>query len=207
MSKKNKIPLGVRQEFDDVDYWSKLPRNKFHTLEDGTKISEYDYMKKFMQEYYGNGFSRSEPESNILQTDDQKEEARRNNNNTNRDALNVINKLNQNLELFPIDEKLIEQVYEEFWEKDFKTSSYEETYDSLVKFTEEKLKIKFNDKVEVFKIYLRVKKLLKMIRKDSRIKLKVCKECNKRKSTTEFWKHKDSKDGFVHRCNKCRGVK
>ena len=68
MSKYN-IPKGVRNEFDDVDYWHKLPKNKFVELPDGTKISVYEYMKKFMHEAYANNFSRNEPETNILQAE------------------------------------------------------------------------------------------------------------------------------------------
>lgn len=170
MSKEN-IPKGVRNEFDDVDYWHKLPKNKFVELPDGTKISIYEYMKKFMHEAYANNFSRSEPETNILQTEEHKKWARRNNNNTNRDALLVSKKMGAMNTLFQIERGAYDTDPEP-WEDNFKAGTYETSLHSLIEQSCEEVGISFsklNARV-IFKIYFRINKFIKMVRKDQRNK-------------------------------------
>lgn len=170
MSKKN-LPKGVRQEFDDVDYWHKLPKNKYVELANGQKISVYDYMKKFMHEAYGNNFSRENPETNILQTEEHKTWARRNNNNTNRDALQVSKKMGAITTLFQLEKGAYDEETEE-WEEDFKTGTYETALHTLVRQCCEDVDIPFNKRniLKILKIYFRIKKFLKFVRKDQRNK-------------------------------------
>jgi len=169
VSKKTNIPKGVRQEFDDIDYWHKLPKNKFVTLPDGTKISEYEWMKKFMHESYGNNFSRENPETNILQTEDQKKWARRNNNNTNRDALLVSKKMGAMKTLFEIEKGAYDEK-EEPWEIVLKTGTYEEALHSLIEESCNDFNISFSklNTRSILRIYFRISKFIKMVRKDQR---------------------------------------
>lgn len=170
MSKDN-IPKGVRNEFDDVDYWHKLPKNKYVTLKDGTKISIYEYMKKFMHEAYANNFSRDEPETNILQTEEHKKWARRNNNNTNRDALLVSKKMGAISTLFQIEKGAYDTKLEH-WETQFKLGTYEDSLHALIEQSCEDVGIEFsklNTRV-ILKIYFRINKFIKMVRKDQRNK-------------------------------------
>lgn len=167
-TKKERIPMGVRQEFDDVDYWKQLKKStETVKLPNGEVISVYDYMKKFMQESYGNGFSRKEPESNILQTEDQKKWARRNNNNTNRDSFNVARKYN-GLETkeYLIDRKKNDK--KESWEEEFTRGSYETALQEILTMVEIDLNIKLNEpkRKALLNFYFRIKKLVSYIRKD-----------------------------------------
>lgn len=170
MSKKDNLPLGVQLEFEDVDYWHKLDKiKKVYTLDDGTKLTEYEYMKKFMHENYGNNFSRKNPKSNILQTDEQKKAARRNNNNTNRDALLVSRKMGALNVLFQIEQTEAGRE-EEAWEKTFKTGTYNDALKELVGLSCEELEIdctKQNIRV-ILRIYFRIKKFISMVRKDKK---------------------------------------
>jgi hypothetical protein len=170
MSKKDNIPKGVRQEFEDIDYWHKLPKNKYVTMPDGSKISVYEYMKKFMHEAYGNNFSRENPESNILQTEEQKKWARRNNNNTNRDALNVIKKAGKMTTLFQIHDKVFSDQSSEDWEKAFKSGTYEQSFKTLLTQCSKELGIVLTDAKtqSILRVYFRIKKFLKMVRHDKR---------------------------------------
>lgn len=167
-TKKERIPAGVRQEFDDVDYWDKLKKSdETVELENGTVVPVYEYMKRFMQEAYGNGFSRKSPEDNILQTEDQKRWARRNNNNTNRDALNVARKTSRlTTSDFLIEKGAIEEV--EAWEEKIKVGTYDEALDSLLAISGSELKICMDrqQKAAMLRFYFRIKRLLKYIRKD-----------------------------------------
>lgn len=169
--KKNNVPKGVRNEFDDIDYWHKLPKNKYVTLADGTKISYYEYMKKFMHEAYGNSFSRSEPDTNILQTEEQKKWARRNNNNTNRDALLVSKKMGALSVTYQLEKSDYESVVEP-WEKTFKYQDYESTLQAILKMSSEELKINFDLETskKILKTYFRLTKFVKLVRRDKRIK-------------------------------------
>ena len=171
LSKKDNIPKGVRQEFDDIDYWHKIPKNKYVTLPDGTKISEYEWMKKFMHEAYANNFSRQEPETNILQSEEHKRWARRNNNNTNRDALLVAKKMGAMKTLFEI-EKGTYNTIEEDWETKFKKGTYEAALHSLIEESCTEVSIPFtklNIRV-ILRIYFRISRFIKMVRRDQRNK-------------------------------------
>lgn len=160
--------MGVRQEFDDIDYWDKLLKsNETVTLEDGTVLSAYDYMKKFMQEAYGNGFSRQQPDANILQTEDQKKWARRNNNNTNRDALNVARKTDR----LTNSEFLIERganIEPEEWETTIKVGTYDEALNHLLVITANELGYPMDQMTKrgLLRFYFRIKKFLQYVRKD-----------------------------------------
>lgn len=202
--KKDKIPLGVRQEFDDIDYWHKLPKNKFTTLPDGTKISHYEYMKKFMHEAYANNFSRTEPETNILQTEDQKKWARRNNNNTNRDALNVIKKAGKMSTLFYVEEHQIKDIDED-WEVVFKMRGYEPAFEEIMKLTADETGLPFTKKdvSAILRMYFRIRKFLQLMRKDRQNNEKKCNACNRTKPKAEFHKHNRSKDGRTKKCAAC----
>ncbi len=202
--KKDKIPLGVRQEFDDIDYWHKLPKNKFVTLKDGTKVSIYEYMKKFMHEAYANNFSRTEPDGNILRTEEQKKWARRNNNNTNRDALNVIKKSGKMSTLFYVEEGMIKDQDEE-WELSFKNEGYEEAFEGIMKLAAEETGLSFTkrDISAILRMYFRIRKFLSLMRKDRMNNEKKCIKCMRTKSKEEFYKHATSKDGRVKKCAKC----
>jgi hypothetical protein len=170
MSKKDNLPRGVQLEFEDVDYWHKLDKiKKVYTLKDGTKLTEYEYMKKFMHEFYGNNFSRKDPDSNILQEEDVKKEARRNNNNTNRDALLVSRKMGALNVLLQIEQTEVGQAVEP-WEETYKTGTTNEALKQLVLQSCEELEIdytKSNIRV-ILRIYFRIKKFLKMVRKDKK---------------------------------------
>lgn len=205
MSKKDNLSAGVRQEFDDVDYWHKLPKNKFVQLPNGKKISIYEYMKKFMHESYANNFSRKDPQDNILQTEDQKKWGRRNNNNTNRDALNVIKKSGKMASLFHI-ESGNNPNSEEDWESILKSSGYEKAFEHIVKKYLTKLNIKFtieNSRI-ILQFFFTVKRFLKAMRKDKNNKFKICNSCNKELSITCFNKDNRTKDGFSKICKNCR---
>ncbi len=169
MSKKDNIPKGVRDQFDDIDYWHKLPKNKYVTLDDGTKISEYEWMKKFMHEAYANNFSRSEPETNILQSEEHKKWARRNNNNTNRDALQVSKKMGAMKTLFEIEKGTYDKD-EENWEEKFREENYEASLHSLVEESCTEVDIPFtkrNIRV-ILRIYFRISRFIKLVRRDQR---------------------------------------
>jgi hypothetical protein len=169
-TRKERIPAGVKQEFDDVDYWHDLKKSaETVTLADGTVLSVYDYMKKFMQEAYGNGFSRQNPDENILQTDDQKKWARRNNNNTNRDALLVSQKKHAlyNAEhLLDVKQSDITET----WETTLKTGTYEEALEHLLVVTANELKIELTPQMKrgMLNFYFRIKKFLSYLRKDKK---------------------------------------
>lgn len=167
MGNKRNIPKGVRQEFDDVDYWHKLSKKKKITLDNGEKISEYEYMKRFMHEAYGNNFSRKNPEDNIIQTDEQKKWARRNNNNTNRDALLVAKKMGALNALFDVEENEYPNE-DEHWEKVFKTGTYEDAAKELLNETCNNLQIKYTivNARALFRFYFRIKRFLKLVRED-----------------------------------------
>lgn len=168
---KDNIPKGVRLEFDDVDYWHKLPKNKYVKLEDGSMISEYDYMKKFMHEYYGKGFDRQDDTKNILKTEEQKKEARRNNNNTNRDALLVSKKMGALNTLFQVEKGSFKEEVED-WENTFKTGTYDQALKHLVKDSCTEINIDFTKPNirAILRIYFRISKFLKMVRRDKKTK-------------------------------------
>jgi hypothetical protein len=204
MSKKDNLSLGVRQEFDDIDYWHKLPKNKFVTLKNGKKISIYEYMKKYMHESYANNFSRSDPESNILQTEEHKREARRNNNNTNRDALNVIKKSGKMSSLFYVEEGNINDNPEP-WEDAFKYGELEQSFDQLMQMTAQETGLPFTKKdvSAILRMYFRIRKFLQLMRKDRQNNEKKCEKCNKTKLKTDFYRHGTSKDGRMKKCANC----
>lgn len=201
---KNNLSKGVRNEFDDIDYWHKLSKNKFITLEDGSKISEYHYMKKFMHEAYGNNFDRKNPDSNILQTEDHKKWARRNNNNTNRDALSVIKKSGKMNTLFQLENSSFGDDRED-WEKEFKLGSYEESFECLARHSAEDLGVQYSKTtiMAIIRIYLRIAKFLKLVRFDQRNQVKICTRCGHEKASTEFHKHATSRDGRMKKCKTC----
>ena len=170
MSKKDNLPAGVRQEFDDIDYWHKLPKNKYVYV-NGVKYSVYEWMKKAMHEMYANNFDRKQPENNILQTEEQKKWARRNNNNTNRDALNVIKKSGLIATMFHITEGDFKAEHED-WEKEFVIRGYEAGAMELMKKTCKELDIeltKVNIKL-ILRMYFRMQKFLRLVRKDKKNK-------------------------------------
>ena len=205
MSKKDNLSKGVQDEFADIDYWHKLPRNRYVTLPNGEKISEYEWMKKAMHEMYANNFSRSNPDSNILQTDEQKEWARRNNNNTNRDALNVIKKANKMSTIFHLEEEMFKDSGKEKWEDDFKTGNYGESFKSLIDFSAEELGLTYTreDTKAILRMYFRIRKFLKMLKHDRKIHVKKCKVCKTTKPVSEFRRHNSSRDGYVKKCKGC----
>ena len=170
MSKKDNLPRGVQLEFEDVDYWHKLDKvKKVYTLADGTKLTEYEYMKKFMHEYYGNNFSRKDADSNIIQTKEMKSQAIRNNNNTNRDALLVSRKMGALNALFQVEQTEIGRSVEP-WENTFKTDTYNAAIKELIKQCCEELEIDYtkpNIRV-ILRIYFRIKKFISMVRKDKK---------------------------------------
>lgn len=204
MSKKDNIPLGVRQEFDDIDYWHKLPKNKFVTLDDGTKISYYDYMKKFMHEAYANNFSRTDQDGNILKTEEQKKWARRNNNNTNRDALNVIKKSGKMATLFYVEQGMIKDQIEP-WEDIFKHDGLEQAFEEIMKMAADETGLLFTKKdvSAILRMYFRIKKFLQLMRKDRRNNEKKCVKCRRTKLKTEFYRHGSTKDGRMNKCANC----
>ena len=169
-TKKERIPAGVRLEFDDVDYWKDLKKSdQVVTLQNGKKIPVYDYMKKFMQEAYGNGFNRKNQNANILQTDDQKAWARRNNNNTNRDALLIAKKRNSlTNNNFLLEQATLTTV--EPWEDTLKTSTYDKALTHLLELTAKDLgyPIDRQTKIGLLRFYFRIKKFLGYIRKDKK---------------------------------------
>lgn len=169
-TRKERIPAGVRQEFDDIDYWNDLKKSdEVITLESGDKVPVYEYMKRFMQEAYGNGFDRKQPENNILQTDDQKKWARRNNNNTNRDAL-LVSKKKRALSNsdFLIEKGRIDTI--EAWEETLKTGTYDEALDHLLAVTADELGYPLDGQTKkgLLRFYFRIKKFLSYIRKDKK---------------------------------------
>lgn len=167
MSKKNKIPKGVRLEFEDIDYWHKLPKNKYVKLPNGDRVSHYEYMKKFMHEYYGNSFSRSDPKSNILQTAEQKQEATRNNNSTNRDALLVSKKIGTLNAVFQIEKGAYDHSAEE-WFNVFKEETYEKSLNTLIDTCVSELELMNSPKLQkiIFRIYFRLNKFIKLVKYD-----------------------------------------
>lgn len=170
MSKKDNLPRGVQLEFEDVDYWHKLDKvKKVYTLKDGTKLTEYEFMKKFMHERYGNNFSRKDPDSNIIQTEEQKKEARRNNNNTNRDALLVSRKMGALNVLFEVEGGEFKP-QEEPWEKTFKAGTVNEALRALVDQCCDELEIKTTkaNTRAILRVYFRIKKFVSMVRKDKK---------------------------------------
>lgn len=172
MSKKDNLPRGVQLEFEDIDYWRKLPKNKFVTLPDGSRISIYNYMKKFMHEAYANNFSRSEPESNILQTEESKKWARRNNNNTNRDIL-LIGQKSNTLKMFGTGDTLVipAEGQEEGWENTFKNKPYKECLDEILQLCCEDLEIVYNDSSAkaLMAVYSRISRFLRLVKKDQKL--------------------------------------
>ena len=169
-TKKERIPAGVRQEFDDVDYWKKLKKSKeTYTLDDGTKISVYDYMKKFMQESYGNGFSRKSEESNIIKTQEQKSWAIRNNNSTNRDALAVAKKMGALFGEGYVPKDVAEEQKEE-WETLIKYQGYEQAVAALVKMSSRgrNINASASKKRALIRFYIRVQKMLRYVRSDKK---------------------------------------
>lgn len=166
--KKNKVPKGVQQEFADIDYWHKLNRNKYVTLPDGSKLNEYEYMKRFMHEYYGKGFYDT-TRSTILQTEEQKTEARRNNNNTNRDALLVSKKmgsLSTLLSYISIEANTETNKLDEM----FKNTDYETCIKTIVaEFCHDtKLEYNITNVKKLLRFYFTIKRLLTLIKRDQR---------------------------------------
>lgn len=204
MSKKDNIPKGVQQEFEDVDYWHKLPKNKYVTLADGTKLSVYEYMKKFMHESYANNFDRKDNSKNILRTKEQKQWATRNNNNTNRDALNVIKKSGKIATLFHIEETQYNTEVEN-WEKVFKIRGYEPSAKALMEKICEELGIELTNKNmrAILKIYFRFNKFLKLVRHDLKNNKRKCISCGRVKTVDNFGKDRRSKNGLKKRCEEC----
>lgn len=169
-TKKERIPRGVRLEFEDVDYWSKLKKSKeTYTLKDGTVLSAYEFMKKFMRESYGNGFSVKKPVSNILQTTEQKKWAYRNNNNLKRDALLVATKSFKSTNSDFLIEMGENKVYED-WEDTMKVDSYDEALDALFKTSISELGYLDDHSTRrgLLTFYFRLKKYLSYIRKDNK---------------------------------------
>ncbi len=204
--KKDRIPLGVRQELDDIDYWNKLSKTKKAILKDGTvsQYTEYEYMKKFMHEAYGKGFYKFDDKDNILKTQDQKSWAIRNNNVTNRDALNVGKKSNR----MAYSDFLIEKGLSnkpEPWEDTVKVSDFDTGLDHLLNIVAEELSLDLTkaNKRTILKLYFSISKFLRYIRKDRKNKIKKCKTCKKVKDKEEFMKHRLSKDGLMNKCKPC----
>lgn len=170
MSNKHKVPLGLQQEFDDVDYWHKLSRKKYVEMPDGTKITEYEWMKRFMHEYYGNKFDRHDDSKNIIQTEELKKEARRNHNNTHRDALLVSKKMGALNVLFEMERN--DSKEEESWEETFKVGSYQKAIKELIQKCCEELNLDFTklNVRKLFRVYFRLTKFVRMIRVDKRNK-------------------------------------
>lgn len=169
MSKKHKIPVGVQMEFADVDYWHKLSRKKTILMEDGTRLSEYEYMKRFMHEYYGNRFDRQDDAKNILQTEDQKKEARRNNNNLNRDALMKSKKMGALNVLYQVEKTQYDEI-EESWETTFKKGTYNQALKELLRVCCDDFNISYTklNVRKLFKVYFRLTKFIKLVRVDKR---------------------------------------
>lgn len=204
MSKKDNIPLGVRQEFEDIDYWNKLSKVRNITLDNGEVVSEYEWMKKYMHEAYANNFDRQNNRNNILKTKEQKQWATRNNNNTNRDALNVIRKSGKMATLFHISETDFNEQKED-WEKVFTLSSYEKAAESLMQQNCEDLELDYSlENVKtILRTYFRIKKFITLLRRDMKNKKKRCEACNKSKLKTEFKADKRTKDGLRKVCQTC----
>lgn len=182
MSKRN-LPKGVQLEFDDIDYWHKLPKTKDIELPNGEMISAYEYMKKFMHESYANNRDRQNPENNIMELPEQKSWGNRNNNNLNRDALNVINKSAQVLKVvnksgyISAAYHVSNETYknqEEPWQKVFKKAGHEPAAVKLMEQTCDELGIDLNklNIEKIFRIYFRIKRFLKEVRIDKRNKNK-----------------------------------
>lgn len=206
MSKKDKISLGVRQEFDDIDYWHKLDKVKpAHQLKDGTWLTEYEFMKKFMHEAYGGNFDRKDDSGNILQTKEQKSWAIRNNNNTNRDTLNVIKKSNKWMQLIQERNNDTEITSEEPWVKTFTLENYESAFEELSDYTVSSLNLTSDQLtgLDIIRIYFRVKRFLSLVRKDRKNKMKKCKQCKKTKDRSQFYKHGQTKDKIMNKCKEC----
>lgn len=167
--KSRTLTQGVRQEINDVDYWHKLPKNRYTTLPNGEKISIYDYMVKFMREAYGNEFDRENPEKNILQTSEHKSWARRNNNNTNRDALLVSKKMGALNTLYQVVAGEYGKKREK-WEEVFRDSDYEEAFHEAMKQSCDEVNIEF-DKIgikSILTVYFRINRFIKLVKKDQR---------------------------------------
>lgn len=167
--RRRTLTQGVRQEMNDIDYWHKLPKNKYTTLPNGDKISIYDYMVKFMREAYGNEFDRENPDKNILQSEEHKSWAIRNNNNTNRDALLVSKKMGALNTLYQVTAGEYGNKREP-WEQVFRDSDYEAAFHEAMKQSCDEVEIPF-DKVGIkciLTIYFRINRFIKMVRKDMR---------------------------------------
>ena len=174
MSKKHKVPLGLQQEFNDVDYWHKLDnRKKIYSLGDGTKLTEYEYMKRFMHEHYGNKFDRHDDSKNILKTEKQKKEARRNHNNTHRDALLVSKKMGALKTLFQVEKTQYNSETEK-WEDTFKVGSYEDALKDVVQHCCDDFDIEYTNMNvrKILKTYFRLTKYVKLVRVDIRTQKK-----------------------------------
>jgi hypothetical protein len=126
-------------------------------------------MKQFMQEAYGNGFSRQHPEKNVLQTDDQKRWAIRNNNNTNRDALNVAKKAHTltNSE-FLLQKGYLDQT--ESWETLLKLEGTDAGLEELLSLSTKEIGCGSDARTKraLLRFYLRIKKFLRYVRKDKK---------------------------------------
>jgi len=203
-SKKENIPLGVRQEFDDIDYWHKLSKTKLVKLPDGSTMSEYAYMKRFMHEAYANNFDRKNNKNNILKTKKQKQWATRNNNNTNRDVLNIIKKSGKIATLFHVSEADYKEEAEP-WEDKLNTSTYEDAAIEMLKQSCEELALDYDIDTakNLLRNYFRVKKFIRMIRLDMKNQKKRCTECNKSRLKNEYSSDKRTKDKLKTKCNTC----
>jgi hypothetical protein len=166
MSKKDRVPKGVEMEMKDVDYWRKLSKKPSIPMPDGSTISEYDYMNKFMKEYYGGGFTKNNAE--ILQTEDQMKEARRNNHNLERDAFIAAKKNNF---IKPLNgTELFSKEVKEPWERLFVTGTDEQAKDALLSQSCFELGIEYNEYnvKNIYKTFKRIKKLIQLIKRDRR---------------------------------------
>ena len=206
VSRKDNISKGVRQEFDDIDYWHKLDNKKpVFQLKDGTWLTEYEYLKKFMHEGFANNFDRHDDNVNILQTEEHKKWAIRNNNNTNRDTLNVIRKSGKWATLFQIEDKEYLGGGSELWEKDFTDKTYAETFSKLMQVSADEVGLGFNhgDIKNILRMYFRIKKFLRMVRKDKKNNVKRCKQCKQLKPNVEYNVDKRTKDSLMKKCKQC----
>lgn len=205
MSKKDNLPLGVQLEFNDVDYWHKLSKTK---IVPGTKLTEYEWMRRFMHESYAHNFDREDNSKNILKKKEQKQWATRNNNVLNRDVWNLANKSGKFAQLLHISEDEADKK-ESAWKKKFKSGDYDAAAFELIKESCEELGIKYNliNSKLLLRFNYRLKTLLSYIRADQRAQKKKCKVCKKTKSKTEFRKTKKSKNGYESICIECRGGK
>lgn len=169
MSKKDNVPKGVERELKDVDYWRKLSKKPSIPMPDGSLVSQYDWMNKFMKEYYGNDFYNAPKGQQILTTKEQQKDAIRNNNNLKRDAFLVSGKAGMlyftpNIERVNIDE------IKEPWEKEFVYGDTSVAQDKLFRQSCEDLNIEFTETniIRLIMIFKRIKKYLRLVRRDQR---------------------------------------